>query len=164
MVSRLFRQSLDVVSRHLKGQTRIACATRARPIRRGSLGCERQSSRARPDEAPFCHENPRPPNQYRCAAPGNGRGNGDGIRGRHVRCCRSYSWQQGQRTHTTAHTEETSPEKCLCEGRRCNFACISEPTPELVAALLTGARVVSDEDMPTVFTRQQESGRPEGLR
>src|SRR5262245_30007483 len=35
----------------------------------------------------------------------------------------------------TAHAEETSPEKCLCEGRRRNFACISEPTPELVAAL-----------------------------
>ena len=22
----------------------------------------------------------------------------------------------------TAHAEETNPEKCLCEGRRCNFA------------------------------------------
>jgi len=29
---------------------------------------------------------------------------------------------------------------------------------------VTGACVVSDKDVPTVFTRQQESGRPEGLR
>jgi hypothetical protein len=61
----------------------------------------------------------------------------------------------------TAHTEETSPEKCLCEGRRCNFACISEPTPELVAALRKRFPNLRDEkDNIQVFDDRQVAGGP----
>jgi hypothetical protein len=60
----------------------------------------------------------------------------------------------------TAHAEETSPEKCLCEGRRCNFACISEPTPELVAALRKRFPNLDEKDNIQVFDDRQVVGGP----
>jgi len=51
----------------------------------------------------------------------------------------------------TAHAEKTSPEKCLCEGRKCNFACISEPAPELVAALRKRFPNLDEKDNIQVF-------------
>jgi hypothetical protein len=60
----------------------------------------------------------------------------------------------------TVHAEETSPEKCLCEGRRCNFACISEPTPELVAALRKRFPNLDEKDNIQVFDDRQVAGGP----
>jgi hypothetical protein len=50
---------------------RTRTATRIRRGSRATRLCARQSPRARPDEAPFCHESPRPPNRFRGAIPGN---------------------------------------------------------------------------------------------
>jgi len=58
-----------------------------------------------------------------------------------------------------AQAEEISPEKCLCEGRRCNLACISEPTPELVAALRKRFPDLDEKDIQ-VFDDRQLAGWP----
>ena len=55
--------------------------------------------------------------------------------------------------------EEISPEKCLCEGRRCNLACISEPTPELVASLRKRFPDLDEKDIQ-VFDDRQLAGWP----
>jgi hypothetical protein len=55
---------------------------------------------------------------------------------------------------TGAAHAEISPEKCLCEGRRCNLACISEPTRELVAALRKQFPNLDEKDIQVFDDRQ----------
>jgi hypothetical protein len=49
---------------------------------------------------------------------------------------------------------EISPEKCSCEGRECSFACISEPTPEVVAALRKRFPDLDEKDIQVFDDRQ----------
>jgi hypothetical protein len=57
----------------------------------------------------------------------------------------------------TAHAqaEDTNPEKCSCAGNRCNFACISEAPPEVVAALRKGFPDLVEELPAQIFDDRQ---------
>src|SRR5262249_48421777 len=60
---------------------------------------------------------------------------------------------------TGAAHAEMSSEKCSCEGRRCNLACISEPTPEVVVALRKQFPNLEEKDIQ-VFDDRQLAGWP----